>query len=532
MRLLPKLSLALTSLPLISVFFATTAIAQNWVGVNQIADSSKTKDKYVPVNRVSDLKDVTPDDWAFSQLRHLIEQYQCVETYPDMTYQGQNTVSRYEFASMLNTCLNKIEEKISSGDAPAPGTGNTDQYNRLIREFEDELASLGNTVDELELRLNSAEENQFSTTTKLQGEVAFTLADTFGTGDNTNTVFTDKVRLQLVSSFTGKDKLITRLTAGNLGNSFGTQIGTNEGRYAYDGPGDNNITIDRLHYYFPIGEKLTMYTMAKLAGHHFYADTFNSGLDVGGGSNGALSRFAERNPLYRFGLSGNSAGVGLKYDLGNFGEASIGYIASTASNPTTDNGLFDGSYSAMAQLVITPSDDFKLGVSYFNNYSDVTASVGLGGTGTPLANTAISSALGSAPVKSNAFGLQALYDIDENVSLRGWVGYIDADSTSSVNSAEIWTYAGVVALNNLGKDNKDMAYFLVGVEPYLAKANNNLGTIPLPNDGDPVHIELAYKKSVANGITVTPGLIWLAGTQQNQNNKDVFIGTLRTTFSF
>ncbi|NJN76563.1 MAG: carbohydrate porin [Synechococcaceae cyanobacterium RL_1_2] len=203
-------------------FFATTAIAQNWVGVNQIADSSKTKDKYVPVNRVSDLKDVTPDDWAFSQLRHLIEQYQCVETYPDMTYQGQNTVSRYEFASMLNTCLNEIEAKINSGDAPAPGAGNTDQYNRLIREFENELTSLGNTVDELEVKLNSTEETQFSTTTKLQGEVAFTLADTFGSGDNTNTVFTDKVRLQLVSSFTGKDKLITRLTTGNIGNSFGT----------------------------------------------------------------------------------------------------------------------------------------------------------------------------------------------------------------------------------------------------------------------------------------------------------------------
>ncbi|NJN76564.1 MAG: carbohydrate porin [Synechococcaceae cyanobacterium RL_1_2] len=311
-------------------------------------------------------------------------------------------------------------------------------------------------------------------------------------------------------------------------------MGSNEGRYAYDGPGDNNITIDRLHYYFPIGENLTMYTMAKLAGHHFYADTFNAGLDVGGGANGALSRFAERNPLYRFGLDNNSAGVGFKYDLGNFGEASIGYIASSASNPAPDKGLFDGSYSAMAQLVITPSDNFKLGVNYFNNYSDFNSSIGLGGTGTPLANTAISDRFGSGPIKSNAFGLQALYDIDENVSLRGWVGYIDVDSTTSTNEGEVWTYAGVIALNNLGKDDKDMAYLLVGVEPYLAKATNSSGIIPIaPNDvdRDPVHIELAYKKSVADGITVTPGVIWLAG-QPNSNSKDILIGTLRTTFSF
>ncbi|MBD1878690.1 hypothetical protein [Coleofasciculus sp. FACHB-T130] len=49
--------------------------------------------------------------------------------------------------------------------------------------------------------------------------------------------------------------------------------------------------------------------------HHYYADTVNPYFEGNGGGNNALSRFAERNPIYRIGSLG--AGVGLNYKISN-----------------------------------------------------------------------------------------------------------------------------------------------------------------------------------------------------------------------
>ena len=73
----------------------------------------------------------------------------------------------------------------------------------------------------------------------------------FGDDVDSEVVFTDRVRLQLVSSFTGKDKLFTRLTAGNIANSFQDETGTREGRLAFDGQAGNDIVIDRFALCFP-----------------------------------------------------------------------------------------------------------------------------------------------------------------------------------------------------------------------------------------------------------------------------------------
>ena len=79
--------------------------------------------------------------------------------------------------------------------------------------------------------------------------------------------------------------------------------------------------------------------MAVLGAHHFYAETFNSGLDTGGGGTGALTRFGERNPIYRQGIGTSTAGVGATYTFSDFLEISAGYIAPSASDPTQENGL-------------------------------------------------------------------------------------------------------------------------------------------------------------------------------------------------
>ena len=503
------------------------------------------------VNNVFQLRDVSPGDWAFEALRNLVERYGCIAGFPNGTYRGNRPLTRYEFAAGLNACMQQIERLIAAGGV---SNGDLESTRRLAQEFEAELATIGTRVDNLEGRVGFLEDNQFSTTTKLVGEVAFTLAGAFGgdesfletdalgnpvidpvTGnvvfgdDEPEIVFNDRVRLQFVTSFTGKDKLFTRLTAGNVGNTFADEIFSQEGRFAHDGQFGNDITIDRLHYVFPVGEKLTVTTMANLGGHWFYAETFNPGLEAGGGANGALSRFGERNPIYRLGLGGT--GLGATYQFSDAFEISAGYLAPDGSSPASEEGLFNGDFSALGQLVIKPTDRVKLGFTYLRGYNDSNASFNFGGTGTTLGNLSPLALGAIGPVTSDTFGGQVQFDLNSRFSIRGWFGYTSVDSRVVDADATVLNYAGALVLSDFGKEGNQLA-IIVGAEPYLTDLEVP-GPDPDFEEDVPLHIEGLYKYKVTENITVTPGLIWLINPNQGQfDQDDVFIGTLRTTFSF
>ncbi len=480
------------------------------------------KDPMSQVTNVNQLRDVSPGDWAFEALRSLVDRYGCIVGYPDQTFRGNKSLSRYEFAAGLNSCLNQIERLIASSEAVL--REDIDTINRLLQEYEAELATLGGRVDNLESRIAFLEDHQFSTTTKLVGETAFTLANAFGDDIDSQTVFNDKVRLQFVSSFTGRDKLFTRLTAGNIANSFQDETGTREGRFAYDGPADNNILIDRLHYVFNLGNNLTVTTMASLAAHHFYTDTFNEGLDVGGGANGPLGRFAERNPIYRHSLANSSVGIGFNYKFGTKFEASAGYIAPNGSDPSEGNGLFNGIFSALGQLIVKPTDNFKFGVVYLRGYDSTGGTTLWGGTGTNLAS---GSELDGAPITHDSIGGQFQWDVSSKVSIRGWFGYTDSETTDDDISQDTLTYAGVLAFPDLLKEG-NLGGIIVGAEPYVTKID---GKDP-DSDDVPLHVELFYKYQLNDNVSITPGLIWINNPNQDSDNNNFVIGALRTTFRF
>lgn len=77
------------------------------------------------------------------------------------------------------------------------------------------------------------------------------------------------------------------------------------------------------------------------------------------------------------------------------------------------------------------------------------------------------------------------------------------------------------------------AALIVGAEPYLT-------AIDTDGDGDdnaiendvPIHLEAFYKYKLNDNISVTPGVIWLPTPNQDADNSDIVIGTLRTTFTF
>ena len=520
--------------------------------VENNSNSQHLNDPMGQVTNVNQLRDVAPTDWAYEALRSLVDRYGCIVGYPDQTYRGSQPLTRYEFAAGLNSCLNQIERLIAANGSP--GAEDLATIERLSQEFAAELATIGGRVDELESRTAVLEDNAFSTTTKLVGEVAFQLAQAYGDEqalgleDNpdldTELVFTDKVRLQLVSSFTGEDKLFTRLTAGNLGNSFQDETGTREGRFAQDGPSDNDVTIDRLHYSFPVGENLNVTAMAVLGAHHFYAETFNSDLDTGGGATGALTRFGERNPIYRQGIGTSTAGIGTKYTLGELVEISAGYIAPSASDAAAENGLFNGSFSALGQLTVKPFEGLKVGATYVRSYdndaaiaddSDFRPAFLFGGTGTNAGNLR-GVGIAGVPVSADTIGAQFEYDITEKFSIRGWGGYTDAnivnEGDDNNGDATIWNYAAALVVSDVIKEG-NLAAVIVGAEPYLTAINADGadGDDAIVNDV-PIHVEALYKYQLNDNISITPGLVWLTAPNQNQDNGDIYIGTVRTTFTF
>ena len=120
-----------------------------------------------------------PTDWAYQALQSLFERYGCIVGYADKTYRGNRAVTRYEFATGLNTCLDKIQEFIAAATVDFIKREDLAVMKRLQEEFVVELASLRGRVETLEVRTATLEKQQFSTTTKLSGQIFMNLTGAF-----------------------------------------------------------------------------------------------------------------------------------------------------------------------------------------------------------------------------------------------------------------------------------------------------------------------------------------------------------------
>src|SRR5579883_1451599 len=230
---------------------AADASAENSLSqINQYTREGRTSAQSGQVTSVSQLSDVKPTDWAFQALQSLVERYGCIVGYPDKTFRGNRPTTRYEFAAGLNACLDRVNELIAAGTADLVKKEDLAVLQKLQEEFAAELATLRGRVDSLEARTATLEKQQFSTTTKLSGEVIFGVTDEFLQPFNNNTVFQDRVRLALNTSFTGKDLLVTRLAAGNfVPFSFQNGVGA-EGlqSYQFGSTGGNSVFADWVAY--------------------------------------------------------------------------------------------------------------------------------------------------------------------------------------------------------------------------------------------------------------------------------------------
>ncbi len=493
--------------------------------VNNYNGENPNQNSLSQITSVSQFSDVQPTDWAFQALQSLVERYGCIAGYPNSTYRGNRALTRYEFAAGLNACLDRVNELIATATADLATKQDLATIQRLQEEFKAELVTLRGRVDALETRTAQLEAHQFSTTTKLVGEAIFAVTDSFGKNDNNNTVFQSRVRLDLQTSFTGKDTLHTRIAAGNA-SILALPGGTLEGTQTFNlSPNTNNgAAIDWLAYYFPIGNS-QVYIAASGAIQSDYVPTNNPYFEDFDGGNGALSTFASESPIYRIG-GGAGLGVNLAFGSGNSNikpSLTLGYLASQANNPSPGSGLFQGNYAALAQLNLNVGDRLSFAATYVHGYHGAgSALFDTGSVTSAVVGTAQANFLGgSNPYESNSYGLSAAFKPSSKLSISGFLLYSDITGLGVNNNGEVWSYGLGVALPDLGKKGNVLGIF-AGVQPYLGSVGGDR----------PYHIEGFYKYRLTDNISITPGIIWLTNPGQIQNNSDALIGTLRTTFNF
>ena len=470
---------------------AANAADLNMAAVNQYATSEQ-------VTSVTQLSDVQPTDWAYQALSNLVERYGCVAGYPNGTFAGGRSMTRYEAAALLNACLDRVTEV-------------TDELKRLQAEFAQELAVLRGRVDKLEAQVTTLEAQQFSTTTKLRGEASFVLGgvDNYQTkgGDVTHTAFNYDLRLNLDTSFTGKDLLRTRLRSSN----FSTDpFGSSSSIFKLDKADNtisevgNNVVIDRLYYSFPAFNNST---------------TLTAGAAVRNTEIAWLPTAYKSNILDFFQVAGapgvynKATGAGFGVQYGKKGLiAGVNYVAQAGQDST--RGEFDksGALNTLAQIGYRGTNwGTAFGYRYGTEGTRVRTYNGLNGASGTLV----------PGQTSNGYAVNAYWQPTQS----GWV--------PSISAGYGWN-----TVSDTNSDATDSQSWFVGLQWEDVFVNGNsagiaIGQAPTGEDLEKsTMLEFFYKYQVSDNISVTPAIIYGSDNQRLAGNSSNWGGVVQTTFKF
>ncbi|MCP9854093.1 carbohydrate porin [Synechococcus sp. HJ21-Hayes] len=539
-----KLLLAPAALGLMAPV-AASAADLNIAGVSQYGSEEQ-------VTSITQFSDVQPTDWAYQALSNLIERYGCVAGYPNGTYKGKQAMTRYEAAALLNACLDRITEV-------------TDELKRLMKEFEKELAVLKGRVDGLEAKVAELEATQFSTTTKLSGIATFVLgANSFGGTGTSNlqaqarateggTSFNYDVRLNLDTSFTGKDLLRTQLRAGNFADSGfggGGTVGTNDAAlllnqlevaFQQDCGTDTDcgdvVAIQRLFYQVPVGNALTLTVGGKVRQDDMLAmwpSVYPSDTLID------FFTYAGAPGAYNSNLG---PGLGLWWKQSGW-SVSANYVAGNGDNGTPSAGGIGTSGSEQTGTLQLGYSNDTVGIAAAYTYSK---GVGVA-SGTPFAVLSTSGngdrLLGlDTSSTMNSLSLSAYWQPSNS----GWIPSISTgwglNTTSETNptfnfnqlQSQSW-YVGLQWSDVLLPGNK--AGMAVGQPTFVTRCGDAC-------EGTPQDAQYAwewwYGLQVTDNITVTPSIFYLSNllgqvAKQETGNGVAslsdFGGLVKTTFKF
>jgi hypothetical protein len=519
-------------------------------------------DSLAQVTRVTDFSDVLPSDWAFQALGNLVESYGCIQGYPDRTFRGQRTLTRFEFAAGLNACLDVIASTLGN-DVSAEDLAT---LRRLQEEFAAELATLGGRVDQLEAETAELRAQQFSAVTKLRGQAFFNI----GGGTSGGNVLAEglspfvparSVRtitgnpavsvgtylwLNFDTSFSGADRLKLQLVTGSgtgtanfwasagLFNTFGTPIQFQTGVPAGQ---DFSLFVRELSYAFPVGNRLTV-DIGPRINWYSYFDQNRYTFFLTGANSFNSSGSTQVNAVDR------GTGAIAVWNVTDWLDLRVGYLAENTefiggpkapSDPS--RGLFGGTSTLTGQIGLRPASNLNLRLLYTRSNLMPDPSGRIGGTfGEPIYGFVDNGAGGPL---TNAPADTFLVNFDWTPL--SWLGLFGRYSYGSVGLTSAATRAGLgnvdaqafqvgVAFPNLFREGAQAT--LSYVVPFSIINGRQFFVTGAGDGGKQQEVELVYRYPLNRNIALMPSVYWIMNPNNFASNPDLFIFNLQTQLTF
>lgn len=529
------------------------------------------------VTSVDALSDVQPTDWAYQALQGLIERYGCISGYPDGTFRGKRAMSRYEFAANLNACLSRFEEVITAKGDKLAQKEDLEALERLQQDFTAELATLRGRVDTLEQRTATLENNQFSATTKLNGTVWFNLTGAFPSGDITaerrltapGSAFAPPTRdannvptrvqledseptlsyytfLTLTSSFTGKDALVTQLVSGNgnspanqfvsagFFNSWGTPFLDQTGVVS-----SGDVVIRELSYTFPVGDKVRVAIGPRLSYYRYFDNnrftSFLTGTTSYNSNGSTLLNAIDRG-----------SGAVVSWQISPQLKLTGGYMAENTEflNPATFNtssnpqdGLFGASNTISTELAYSPHPKFNLKLIYArSNLKAYNGFIG-GAVGEPLPYGYADDGFGGQLEDAGADAFVVNFDwlLTQKFGLFGRYSYgrVDIDPANPARAGgdvRVQSFQFGMGFPDLGKKGAlGVVSFVVphdyiGGRQFLLSGGGDGGT--------QYELEASYYYPISKNVAIVPTFYTIWNANNFDSNPTIFVGNIRTQFTF
>ncbi len=527
-----KLLLSSAILLSLNLLNSDTTKAQSIISLSESKNNSMSQ-----INSVSQLRDVSPTDWAYEALRGLVERYGCIVGYPDQTFRGNRSLSRYEFAAGLNACLNSIERILQEGVNVLQE--DIELMKRLAQEYQTELANLGARIDNLESRVAFLEDHSFSTNTTLRGENIIVFSGVWGNetaaiGEEKGTSITDgqitanyRTRFDFDTSFSGEDLLKIRLQMGNFPFARG---GSNLTDFNFSAGGENNTSLNKVQYSFPVGDNFKFW----LAGLKITLDDVSDPLSpyTADFSNGSVAFFPSLAPIYLMN-DYEGPGAGAYVDITDNLNLGVIYSALNGSNPNQGNGLFNGKYNIATQLTYQIDSNTGIAFAYARDYSgtgDFSDFSMMGYTG--VANT--DDPFDGNAASSNHYALVWAWQVSSGFNISGWGMFTDSHAEGGARDgdyAEIWNWKVSFAFPDLFREG-NIGVVSVGSPPYASTLTNknDVETDIVATKDTPFLVETFYVFKVNDNISISPA-IWV-GINPENNRDPLWVGALRTSFNF
>jgi Carbohydrate-selective porin, OprB family len=357
--------------------------------------------------------------------------------------------------------------------------------------------------------------------------------------------------LTLNTSFSGKDLLVTQLAAGNgvspynqyasagFFNTTGTPFfdqsaGTVNGR--------SDVVIHDLFYSFPLNDSIKVTVGPRVNWYrHFDFNRFNFIFNSGASfntSNSSQSNAIDRgsgaviewniNPQFRF-------VVGYLGENTEFLPSQFGF--NTSSNPNF--GLFGGTNTTSAELTFSPSSKFNLRLQY--NYSRIQAYGGQvgGAIGEPIPYGYLDAGPGFSEgglggglnyATAHMFGVNFDWMVTPAIGLFGRYSFANTRLNPISQTVSTQSFQVGLGFPDLGK--KGALGTLTFLMPMDITKGRQFFAAGGGNGATQYELEASYFYPVTNNIALVPTFYAIFNANNFDTNPTVFVGSMRTQFSF